>query len=175
MRKIIAGFASSLDGYIEGPHGEYDWILIDQEIDFAEHMNKFDTYLFGRKSYEKFAAAGSGNDGMKKLVFSKTLTSLPENFTLVKENISEKMNSLKNEQGKDIAFWGGASLLSSFLELRLIDEISIAIIPVLLGQGKSMVGSLKDKVWLSLINSRSYSNGTLQANYKVIYTKGNKK
>lgn len=45
MRKIVAGFASSVDGYIEGSNGEYDWILIDKEIDFAEEAKRFDTYF----------------------------------------------------------------------------------------------------------------------------------
>src|SRR5687767_13651073 len=52
MRSIVSGFASSLDGYIEGPNGEYDWILIDKEVDFAEQMKRYDAFLYGRRTYE---------------------------------------------------------------------------------------------------------------------------
>lgn len=59
MRKIVAGFAISLDGYIEGPNGEYDWIVMDKDFDFTGHMKRFDTFFFGRKSYDKLRQAGN--------------------------------------------------------------------------------------------------------------------
>ena len=59
MRKIIAGFACSLDGFIEGPHGEYDWILFNKEIDFAAQMKQYDTFLYGRRTYEAVAKEGT--------------------------------------------------------------------------------------------------------------------
>jgi len=169
MKKLVAGFASSLDGYIEGPNGEYDWIIIDKEIDFAAHFKRFDTYFFGRRSYEKIISMGNKEDGMKKYVFSKTLVKTPANYTLVSDDVAKKINSLKKEEGKDIALWGGAGLLTSLLDLKVVDEIQISIIPVLLGEGKPMVGILKKKVWLSLIETKTYSNGTLAISYKVDY------
>ena len=169
MRKLVAGFAASLDGYIEGPNGEYDWIIIDKEIDFAAHFKRFDTYLFGRRSYEQIIAMGNKDDGMKKYVFSKTLDKAAPNYTLVNHNVAQKINTLKKEEGKDIAVWGGAGLVTSLLDVKVVDEIQISIIPVLLGQGKPMVGMLKNKVWLSLVESKTYSNGTLAVTYKVDY------
>lgn len=170
MRKIVAGFAASLDGYITGPNGEYDWILIDKEIDFAEQFKRFDTYFFGRKSYEAILAMGSKpTPGIQHFVFSNTLTSVASHYTLLKEPIKEKVLQLKQQEGKDIAVYGGASLLASLLDLQLVDEISIAIIPVLLGKGKPMVEELNEKVWLHLVNIRTYSNGTVQASYDVKY------
>ena len=169
MKKLVAGFASSLDGYIEGPNGEYDWIIIDKEIDFAAHFKRFDTYLFGRRTYEKIISMGNKDDGIKKYVFSKTQVKTPANYTLVSDDVAKKINAIKKEEGKDIALWGGAGLLTSLLDLKLVDEIQISIIPVLLGEGKPMVGILKKKVWLSLIETKTYSNGTLAVTYKVDY------
>lgn len=137
MRKIVAGFASSADGYIAGPNGEYDWILIDKEIDFAAQMQRFDTYLFGRKSYEMVLAMGSKpTPGITNYVFSNTLDAVAENYVLVKSGIKDRLTGLKKQKGKDIAVFGGAGLLASLLELQLVDEISISVIPVLLGSGK---------------------------------------
>jgi dihydrofolate reductase len=168
MRKIIAGFAASLDGYIEGPNGEYDWILIDKEIDFAGHMKRFDTYFFGRITYEKIGTMTSKpTPGITNYVFSHTLKTVNKNYRLIDAPIKEQVEAIKQQEGKDIAVFGGANLLASLLDLALVDEISVAIIPVLLGKGKPMVDLLRDKVWLSLLSSKTYSNGTLQVTYQV--------
>jgi dihydrofolate reductase len=168
MRKVVSGFAASLDGYIEGPNGEFDWILIDKEIDFVEQMKRYDTFFYGRKSYEAMIKMGPVNPGnTAHYVFSKTLQSVLPGFTLMKENIEDKIRSMKNSPGKDIAVFGGANLLSSLLNLKLVDEISVAVIPVLLGQGKPMVDVLNNRVWLSLQKTYSYSNGTVQLTYTV--------
>jgi dihydrofolate reductase len=76
---------------------------------------------------------------------------------------------MKQQEGKDIALFGGANLLASVLDLQLVDELEISFIPVLLGKGKPMVDVLKQKLWLELIHHRSYSNGTIKVNYKVRY------
>jgi dihydrofolate reductase len=168
MRKLVAGFAASLDGYIEGPNKEYDWILIDKEIDFAEISKRFDTYLFGRSTYEMVSPmGGKPNPGIKNYVYSKTLTTVTKNYELITSDLKQHVQQLKQQDGKDIAIFGGASLLSSLLDLRLVDEISISYIPVLLGQGKPMVDVLNKKVWLKYKSSKNYSNGTLLATYEV--------
>lgn len=168
MRQIVAGFAASLDGYIEGPNGEYDWILIDKEIDFAAHFERFDTFLMGRKSYEKMVQMNTNTfPGIKNYVFSKTLTNVEKGYHLVNGNIQEAVKKIKNEQGKDIVVYGGASLLASLLNRQLVDEIEVAIIPVLLGKGKPMVDVLDKKVPLTLLKTKTYANGTLSVSYKV--------
>jgi dihydrofolate reductase len=170
MRKIVAGFAASVDGYIEGPHGEYDWILIDEKIDFAEEMRRFDAFFFGRKSYE--AALKMGSSPQKEstnYVFSNTLKKAVQNFVLINGNIEDKVNAIKRQEGKDIAVFGGASLLASLLNLKLVDEISISFIPVLLGRGKPMVEVLQEKIWLRFISSKRYGNGTVVIKYGISY------
>ena len=170
MRKIISGFACSLDGYITGPNGEYDWILINDEMDFAEQMKRYDTFLIGRKTYDTMRGmSGPPTPDIKNYVFSKTLTSVDKNFILVKGDIETEVKKIKEQPGKEIAVFGGASLLASLLDLKLVDQIEIAIIPVLLGAGKPMVDVLKQKVWLTFISSRNYSNGTVQICYAVNY------
>jgi dihydrofolate reductase len=171
MRKIVAGFASSVDGYIEGENGEYDWILIDKEIDFTEHMKRFDAYFFGRKSYEAIMRMNSGNatPGATNYVFSNTLKSVDKNYVLINGDIEKRINDIRSKEGKDIAIFGGANLLASLLNIKVVDEVIISIIPVLLGKGKPMVSELKNKVWLSPTKHKRYNNGTIQVFYEVKY------
>jgi dihydrofolate reductase len=168
MRKVIAGFASSLDGYIESADGTYDWILIDKEIDFAEQSNRYDTYFYGRKTYEAITSVPyAKNPTTTNYVFSNTLTSVHTDFILITNEIKKKVNELKGSVGKDIAVFGGASLLASLLDLQVVDEIHISIIPILLGKGKPMVDVLSENVRLQYLSNRIYSNGTVQIKYAI--------
>lgn len=170
MRKIVAGFAASVDGYMEGPNGEIDWIIIDEKIDFTEEMARFDAFFFGRRSYELAVDMFSKPaEGITNYVFSTTLKEVKKNFILVDGEIEKTINQLKQQEGKDIAVYGGANLLASLLNLQLVDEISISFIPVLLGAGKHMVAVLSQKVWLSFISSKRYGNGTIIIKYRVAY------
>jgi dihydrofolate reductase len=173
MRKLVAGFACSVDGYIEGPHGEYDWIVVDKDMDFAEQAKRYDTFLFGRKSYEAVMRFGyQSSPGTSNYVFSNSLTSVHEPFSLIKGDIKEQVLHLKQENGKDIALYGGAGLLTSLLEMELVDEFTLNIIPVLLGKGKPMVEVLSRTVWLHYLKSHTYPNGTLEVSYAVNYNSG---
>ncbi len=108
--------------------------------------------------------------GITNYVISNTLNSAGENFTLIRNDIGKQIGALKQQQGKDIAVFGGATLLASLLDLHLVDEISVAVIPVLLGQGKPMVDRLTNKVWLSFISNKVYENGTVQLTFAVTYS-----
>ncbi len=168
MRNLVAGFAISLEGYIEGPKGEYDWIIMDKEFDFVSHMKRFDAFFFGRKSFLKLKESGNVSfPGIKNYVFSNSLQSSNEDFVLLKGDIPKLVTQIKKQDGKDIAVYGGANLLSSLLNMNLVDELIMSIVPVVLGDGKSMVDSLKQRVNLQLIDTRTFSSGTIQLAYKV--------
>lgn len=167
MRKLVAGFAISLDGYIAGPTNEFDWIIVDPEINFAEEMKRYDTYLLGRKTYEQSKGMGQSFGKNKVYVFSNTLSKVDKPAVLVKGEIQEKVQEIKNENGKDIALFGGGELFTSLLDLDLVDEISMAVIPVLLGSGIPMVKELKQRDILTLTDIKKYSNGTVQLTYDV--------
>jgi dihydrofolate reductase len=166
MRKIVAGFAISLDGFITGPNNEFDWITVNPEINFAELMKRYDTYLLGRKTYE-FSKKGPSFGKDKVYVFSSTLDQVDKPAVLIKNDIKEKVQEIKNDPGKDIALFGGGELLTSFLDMDLVDEISMAVIPVLLGTGTPMVRELQKRILLTLTDTKNYSNGTVQLTYTV--------
>ncbi len=165
MRKIVASFAASLDGYIEDAHGGYDWILIDPEIDFEKMFARFDTMFFGRKSYERFHE--HARPGTKCFVFSSTLKDVKPGFELITEDIPSRVDTIRQLEGKDIFVFGGPSLLTSLLDLELVDEIEVNIVPVLLGQGKPMVEALHQRVSLDLIKHQVFSNGSVTFTYNV--------
>src|ERR1051326_5705078 len=141
MRRVRYSVAMSLDGYIAGPEGEADWIIMDPDIDFGALFNEFDTLLMGRGTFEPMAKAmakggDAGMSGMRTFVFSRTLRQSDHpNVTIVAEKIEETVAALKAEPGKDIWLFGGGQLFRSLAEARLVDTVEVAIIPVLLGGG----------------------------------------
>lgn len=170
MRRIRYAVAMSLDGYIAGPAGEADWIVMDPEIDFASLMAQFDTFLLGRRTFEAMGSGGQGESpGTKTLVFSRTLrqSDYPK-ATIVSEKIEETVSALRAEEGKDIWLFGGGSLFRSLLDAGLVDTVEVAIIPVLLGEGIPLLPPPGKKTKLKLTGHRVYSKtGTVSLEYSV--------
>src|SRR5919205_1173324 len=106
MRKVILQLAVSLDGFIEGPNGEYDWCLMDQDYGMSKFFKRIDSMFMGRKSYELALSMGDAEmPGFPKLteyVFSTTLNEVKPGAVLIKENIEAEVKRIKNEPGKDI-------------------------------------------------------------------------
>jgi dihydrofolate reductase len=174
MRKIIAGFAASIDGFIEGPNGEYDWIINDAEYfkEYSKQWKNIDTMLYGRKTYEvviKHQATEKSNPfaHMKHYVFSHSLEKAAPGFVLKKNELKDDVMKIKNEPGKNIAVFGGAALLSSMINLKLVDELIIAISPVLLGKGKHSFINIENRNYFNLKTAKSYSSGLVVLTYET--------
>ena len=165
MRKLIGGFAISLDGFIEGPNGEYDWMIMDNS-DFEDPSKKYDCFLFGRRSYEKLVNA-EGFKNIECYVFSNSLSKVTGRFMLVKGNIMEFIGRLKEQDGKDIAVYGGANLLGRLLNLNLVDEVHFSLMPVLIGTGKTMTDGLEKKIGLNLYDIKTFPSGIVKLFYNV--------
>lgn len=172
MRKIILGLAVSLDGYIEGPNGEYDWCFTDQDYGLSDFFKRVDTLFMGRRSYEMAQSMGeSPNFGLpkfKEYVFSTTINKVKEGATLIKANIKEEVEKIKNEKGKDIWLFGGARLTTSLLNLRLVDELSLAVHPIILGGGKPLFRNINERIHLKLVDTKTYSTGLVTLSYHLI-------
>src|SRR5215204_4523559 len=137
MRRVRFSVAMSLDGYIAGPNGEIDWIVIDPDIDFGALMGTFDTVLLGRKTYEAMRQQASGGTmpGMQAYVFSRTLRQTDCEGVIVSDQPAATVADLKSKPGKDIWLFGGGLLFRNLLELGLVDAVEVAVLPVLLGTG----------------------------------------
>ena len=171
MRKIILGLAVSLDGYIEGPNGEYDWCFTDQDYGMSDFFKRIDSMFIGRKSYEFVVNQGEeampGFPKLKEYVFSNTLNEVRTGAILIKDNIEEEINKIKKEAGKDIWLFGGASLTTSLLNLGLVDEIGLAVHPILLGSGKPLFNNLKNRISIKLEDVKTYSTGLVYLTYSL--------
>lgn len=170
MRKVILMVAVSLDGYIEGPHGEIDWCMTDQDYGMSAFMRRIDSLFIGRKTYELMLkmgdAATAGFPKFKEYIFSSSLRSVKPGAVLVSGNIETAIARIKNEPGRDIWLFGGAALTTSFLNLRMIDEISLAVHPVVLGGGKPLFQGIRERHNLTLVDSKTYSTGLVTLHYR---------
>ncbi|MVN92506.1 dihydrofolate reductase family protein [Mucilaginibacter aquatilis] len=169
MRKVILNLAVSLDGYIEGPEGEYDWCFTDQDYGLSDFAAQTDAIFVGRKSYELFA--GKEDEyfpGIKKIyVFSDTIKSATHpNVELIgSTDIDTKVQSVINGEGGNIWLYGGAEAVKYFLDKRWISEMQLSVHPVILGSGKPLFENLKNRVELLLKDSITYSSGLVQLIY----------
>ena len=170
MRQLRYSVAASLDGFIAGPNGEFDWITIDPEIDFAGMYAGVSGLVMGRRSYEVMAATG-GPEGppLPTYVYSRTL---PEGerdgVTFVRDAISH-VSKLKELDGKPLWLWGGSSLFRELAGAGLVDAVEVALIPILLGQGLPLVGAPSRRVPLKLHGHRLYkATGIMSLQYEVV-------
>ena len=137
-RRLRYQVAASLDGFIAGPRGDYDWIVMDPAIDFGALFAEFDTAVMGRKTYEVQSAQGNHGamPGMDAIVFSKTLP--PATYPGVRitnDDPATVVKALKAKSGRDIWLYGGGEMFRTLLDAGLVDTVEIAVIPVLLGAG----------------------------------------
>jgi dihydrofolate reductase len=178
QRRIILDLAVTLDGFIEGKNGEVDWCIMDSEMGFIHFLNQIDTILYGRKSYDlwgNYTPKMEDTDTDKELwrlvhskekyVFSKTQKGIDHKAIYINDHILEEVTKLKNLPGKDIWLYGGASLITTFIDLGLVDEYRLSVHPVILGEGKPLFSDIKQRMELKLANTRTFSSGVVQLIY----------
>lgn len=173
MRKVILGLAVTLDGYIEGPNGEYDWCFTDQDYGLNEFFTRIDALFIGRKSYEmmqRYAVDGGlipGMPTMTEYVFSNTLKSVKKSAELISDDSLAEAKRIKALPGKDIWLYGGASLTDTLLKAGLVDELWLSVHPILLGSGTSLFHKFDGPVQLILLESKSYETGLVSLLYRI--------
>jgi dihydrofolate reductase len=167
MRKVILGVAVTLDGFIEGPNGEYDWCFTDQDYGLNDFMKRIDGIIMGRKSFDISNAYDGPNPwkDVKTYVFSRSVTKAPENVEIVKGDVVEIVSKLKNLPGKDLWLFGGAELTTTFVNADLVDEFWLSVHPILLGSGKSLFNNIVDRKKLVLKEHKVYETGLVSLCY----------
>ncbi len=185
MRRIVVSEFVSLDGVFQapGPDGsgyKYEgWTMNYGNEEFmkfkTEELMSADAQLLGRITYEGFATAWPGRSGdefsdkfnsMKKYVVSKTLKKAEwNNSEIIKKDVAKEIAKLKEQKGKDIIVYGSGQLVSSLLQLNLVDEYRILLYPVVLGIGKRLFD--KDSyAKLKLIEATPFKTGLVALRYE---------
>ena len=156
MKKVILGVAVSLDGFIEGPNGEYDWCPPPSQTEMNEFLDGIDSIFFGRKSFE--LVGSSAFQGKVSYVFSNSLKKIDSNVHLIGGDIVAEVKKIKSNPGKNIWLFGGASLTTSFINNNLIDEMWLGLVPIVLGGGKPLFQNIIQRTCFKL-NSVTVKNG----------------
>jgi dihydrofolate reductase len=185
MRNLIFFMHTSLDGFVAGPNGEMGWINVDDEMfDFVATMtDQSDTALYGRVTYEMMQSywpkAGEKPNATKhdiehstwykkvsKVVLSKTMnpTGL-SNTTVIGDQLSDNINKLKQQDGKNILIFGSPGASQSLLNEGLIDEFWLFVNPVILGQGMPLFKNITGATKLKLIESQTFACGVIALHY----------
>jgi dihydrofolate reductase len=169
MRKIILNLAVSLDGFIEGPNGEYDWCLTDQDYGMEAFFGNTDTLFIGRKSFELIRDQAGMFPVQNIYVFSNTLVPQPdEHITVISSSAFDtEVERIREADGGDIWLFGGAQLASAFLNKRLVSELVLSVHPLILGGGRPLFKDIKDRIALTLIDQKAYDTGLLQTRYEL--------
>lgn len=175
MRKVILGLAVTLDGYIEGPNGEYDWCFTDQDYGLNEFFSRIDAVFIGRKSYEVARTYAEANNGqlvpgmppVKEYVFSTTLENVKDGAVLIPNNAMAEIRKIKEQPGKDIWLYGGASLTDALMKEGLVDELWLSVHPILLGSGKPLFRPQDSRTQLILLENKTYETGLVSLRYRI--------
>jgi dihydrofolate reductase len=195
MRKIIAALQVSVDGFIEGPNGELDWAMAEDEEtwrDLDETLESVDTFILGRgmyPAYEQYWLAILANpagilpfsgrvatkneiayarrtDKIPHIVLSKTLDKVEWKTTRIVRDV-EEIRKLKQQPGKDIHVVGGATLVSSLMNAGLIDELQLMVNPLILGGGKALFKDVKERYALKLVKAKPLKSGKVSLTYSA--------
>jgi dihydrofolate reductase len=181
----------SLDGFASGPNDELDWIAYDEELERYAHSlhAQTDAVIWGRRTYQGMASYWltiPGNpestpaelehaqylQDATKIVVSRTLDHIDwdgaQNTVLIKDNIADEINRIKQQPGKDIWFLGSPVLAQTFMQLDLIDEYRININPTVLGQGKPLFAGVTRAFPLRLLESRALTSGVIALRYEPV-------
>lgn len=186
MRKLKLQVQMTVDGYIAGLNGEMDWMVWDWDVELKQYVKEItepvDCIVLGRKLAQGFiphwaTVAANPDDpeftsGKKftdtpKVVFTKTLeNSAWNNTVLAKGDLVDEITKLKQQEGKDIIAYGGATFVSSLIKHGLIDEFHLFINPVAIGDGMTIFKELDSKQNLTLVKSTSFDCGIVVINYE---------
>jgi dihydrofolate reductase len=177
MRKLFWQILTTLDGFMEGPHGDIDWHVVDDDFNryVKDMLGSIDAILLGRVTYQLFAGywptsrdrEAPAMNALPKIVFSRTLKKVDwDNSRLVQGDAADEVRRLKQQPGKDLAIFGSADLASTFHKQGLIDDYRIFVNPVVLGRGNPTFKNVEDQSPLKLAKTQTFGSGVVILYYE---------
>jgi dihydrofolate reductase len=187
VRKVVVSEFVSLDGVMEDPSWESPFRGEEQEKFKFDELAAADALLLGRKTYEGFAAAwpdmmkhyegprrealGEYTDMMNGYPKHVASTTLQEplgwnNSTIIKGNIPEEVDKLKQQEGKDILVFGSADLMNTLMRHGLVDQLRLMVFPIIVGKGKRLFEDGEDGRTLKLVDSKTFGKGGVALAYR---------
>lgn len=172
-RKIIVHAATSADGFIARPDGDFSWLdrpTPKENYGLMEFTKSIDTILWGRKTYEIGLKMGGGQlawaQTFKNYVFSHhPAGEAAAGFEFVRDPVAEFAKKLRAAPGKNIWMMGGSEIIGAFLDAGEIDEFSVHVIPILIGEGIPLVQPRRRSVELKLVSSKAFEDGVVHLHY----------
>lgn len=174
MRKLSVFIATSLDGYIAKPNDDLGFLKLvekdGEDYGYAEFTANIDTIIIGRKTYDwvqrEIGTSHYDNGERNVYVITRTERQNVGKTTFYTGNITDLVQQLKSETGKNIYCDGGAEIVNELLKSDLIDEFIISIVPVLVGNGTRLFKDGRPEQLLELVNSKTFDTGLIQLHYK---------
>lgn len=172
--EVVYSVAASLDGFIAAADGSVDWLhgamVKGESYGLQEFMDSIDGLLMGSRTYEtSLATGGFMGASMPSWVFSTRLpSSEKKGLRITSASPADIVKSLPEHGVSRAWLFGGGVLAASFLEQGLIDEVSVGVMPVVLGSGIPLFGAMKTYKRLELIESKTYKGGALGLRYKPV-------
>lgn len=177
MRRVVLMMSVSVDGFVVGPRGHAgDFPEPDRLKRWKlDRIRRAGTHIMGRVTYEEMAAywptstddyAAPMNE-IPKVVFSNTLDKATwSTSSIARGDLSEEIQTLRDQSGGEIIAWGGASFAQSLSRAGLIDEYALVILPVAFGSGLPMFRDLREPLQLELLEAQTFDSSTLLHVYK---------
>jgi dihydrofolate reductase len=175
--KITVFIATSLDGFIARENGEVDWLSgpeiddIGDDYGFQQFMESIDTIVMGRNTFDFIAASGQWFYGDKTfIILTSREIQIPANFPQTIETFNgspSELIDLLNKKGAKHIYLDGGKTIQDFLNAGLVQQIIITRIPILLGKGIPLFGTVPNDIKLKHIETKSYVNGIVQSRYEI--------
>ncbi len=168
--KISIYIATSIDGYIARKDGGLDWLDrvggFDEDYGFKKLLNSIDALIIGRKTYEVAITVQDPYPGKKVIVLSNSLNSVRKDMELYQGDLTQLATKLHSDGVKHIWVDGGVTI-SQFLDLQMVDSMTLSVIPVILGSGIPLFNAIGKELACRLVHSQSYPSGLVQLNYEI--------
>jgi dihydrofolate reductase len=173
MATVFAGMAASLDGFVRSASGDLSWLddamAPGEDYGFAQTEARTGAYVIGANTYREMGRSAGGAVPTYVVTHDATVAR-GRNVRPYAGDLAQLLDTVRREidPGKDICVFGGGQLVTQLLELGLIDELDVAVIPVVLGEGVPFFGTMASSTKLELMECRPFPSGIVLLNYRIV-------